>query len=94
LVKEYKEKTMKLQNKFEGCLKAQGHKWIDLIFVWINTLVLKNFTIGLLSKMWQQMKHEQVETFNELAKVAEKIWKQERSSTTNYAIHGENGSFF
>jgi hypothetical protein len=26
LVKEYKEKTMKLQNKFQGCLKAQGHK--------------------------------------------------------------------
>jgi hypothetical protein len=25
-VKEYKEKTMKLQNKFEGRLKAQGPK--------------------------------------------------------------------
>jgi hypothetical protein len=26
LMKEYKDKTMKLHNKFEGCLKAQGDK--------------------------------------------------------------------
>jgi hypothetical protein len=90
LVKEYKEKIMKLQNKFERCLKTQGHKWIDLIFVGINTLVIKHFTIGLLSKMWQQMKYEQVETFNEVAEVAKKNWEHGRSSTTNYAIHGQN----
>jgi len=84
---------MKLQNKFEGCIKAQGHKWIDLIFVGINTLVLKHFTIGLLS-MWQQMRYKQVETFNEMAKVAEKNWKHGRSSMVNYVIHGQNSSCF
>jgi hypothetical protein len=73
-VKEYKEKTMKLQNKFEGRLKAQGPKWINLVFIGINTLVLKHFTTGLLLKMWQQMRYEQVETWYEVAKVAEKNW--------------------
>jgi hypothetical protein len=94
LMKEYKDKTMKLHNKFEGCLKAQGDNWINLIFVGINTLVLKHFTIGLLSKMWQQMRYEQVETFNEMAEVVENNWEHGRSSITNYAIHGQNNSFF
>jgi hypothetical protein len=70
----YKEKAMKLQNKFEGCFEAQGCEWIDLIFTRINILVLKHFTTRLLSKMWQQMKYEQMETWYEVAKVAKKNW--------------------
>jgi hypothetical protein len=37
----YKERTMTLQNKLKGCLRAQGHEGIDLIFVGINALVLE-----------------------------------------------------
>jgi len=44
--------------------------------------------------MWRQMKYEQMETWYEVAKVAEKNWEHGRSSTTNYAIHGQNNSFF
>jgi len=32
LVREYKKMTMTLQNKFQGCLGAQGHERIDPIF--------------------------------------------------------------
>ncbi len=52
--------------------KAQGHERTDPIFARINALVLEHFTIGLLSKLWQQMKYEQAETFDEMVKVAEK----------------------
>jgi hypothetical protein len=38
LVKKYKERTITLWNKLQGCLKAQGHERIDLIFVGINAL--------------------------------------------------------
>ncbi len=71
-VREYKERTMTLQNKLQGCLKTQGHEGIDPIFARINALVLKNFTIGLLSKLRQQVRYEQAATFDEAAEVAEK----------------------
>jgi hypothetical protein len=48
-MKEYNEKIMTLPNKLYGCFRAQGHEKINPIFVGINALVLKNFTIGLLS---------------------------------------------
>jgi hypothetical protein len=32
LVREYKEKTMTLQNKLQGCFRAQGHEGIYPIF--------------------------------------------------------------
>jgi len=48
-VKEYKERTMTLQNKLQGCLRAQGHEGIDPLFAGVNALVLEHFTIGLLS---------------------------------------------
>ncbi len=51
LIREYKERTMKLQNKLQGCFRAQGHEGTDLIFTGINALVLEHFTIGLLSKL-------------------------------------------
>jgi hypothetical protein len=50
---------MTLQNKLQGCLKAQGHEGIDPIFAGIDALVLKHFTIGLLSKLRQEVKYEQ-----------------------------------
>ncbi len=50
-VKEYKERTMTLQNKLQGCLKAQGHEGTDPIFVGVNALVLEHFTISLLSEL-------------------------------------------
>jgi hypothetical protein len=53
LVREYKEKTMTLQNKLQGCFRAQGHEGINPIFVGVNALVLKHFTIGLLSELRQ-----------------------------------------
>jgi hypothetical protein len=56
LVKKVKERTMTLQNKFQGCLRAQGHEGTDLIFTRVNALVLKHFTIGLLSELRQQMR--------------------------------------
>jgi len=40
LVREYKERTMILQNKFQRCLRAQGHKGTTPIFVGTNALVL------------------------------------------------------
>jgi hypothetical protein len=43
-----------------------------LIFAGINALVLEHFTISLLLEFQQQMRNEQVETFDEVAKVAEK----------------------
>jgi len=46
-VKEYKEKIMTLQNKLQGCLRAQGHEGIDPLFAGVNALVLEHFTIGL-----------------------------------------------
>ncbi len=51
LVREYKERTMTLQNKLQGCLRAQGHEGINPIFVGINALVLEHFTIGLLLEL-------------------------------------------
>ncbi len=63
---------MTLQNKFQGCFRAQGHERINLIFAGINALVLEHFTISLLLEFQQQMRNEQVETFDEVAKVAEK----------------------
>jgi len=71
-VKEYKERTMTLQNKLQGCLRAQGHEGTDPIFARVNALVLKHFTIGLLSELRQQMRYKQAATFDEVAEVAEK----------------------
>jgi hypothetical protein len=42
---------MTLHNKLQGCLRAQGHEGINLIFIGINALVLEHFTIGLLLKL-------------------------------------------
>jgi hypothetical protein len=62
---------MTLQNKLQGCLKAQGHEGTDPIFARINALVLEHFTIGLLSEL-QQVRYEQAGTFDETTEVAEK----------------------
>jgi hypothetical protein len=40
--------------------------------VGINAFVLKHFTIGLLSKLQQQVRYEQSATFDEATEVAEK----------------------
>jgi hypothetical protein len=63
---------MTLQNKLQGCLRAQGHEGTDPIITRINALVLDHFTIGLLSELRQQVRYEQVATFDEIAEVAEK----------------------
>jgi len=63
---------MTLQNKLQGCLRAQGHEGIDPIFAGVNELVLEHFTIGLLSELRQQVRYEQVVTFDEAAEVAKK----------------------
>jgi len=62
---------MTLQNKLQGCLRAQGHEGTDPIFVGVNALVLKHFTIGLLSEL-RQVRYEQATMFDEATKVAEK----------------------
>jgi hypothetical protein len=61
-----------LQNKLQGCQKAQGHEGTYPIFPGINALVLEHFTISLLSELQQQMKYEQATTFDETTMVAEK----------------------
>jgi hypothetical protein len=71
-VRECKDRTMTLQNKLQGCLRAQGHEGTDPIFAGINAFVLEHFTIGLLLELRQQMKYEQAKTFDEAAKVVEK----------------------
>jgi len=71
-VREYKERTMTLQNKLQGCFRAQGHDGTDPIFTGVNALVLEHFTIGLLSELRQQVIYEQAATFDEAAEVAEK----------------------
>jgi len=63
---------MTLQNKLQGCLRAQGHEGTDPIFAGVNALVLEHFTIGLLSELRQQVRYEQATTFDEAAEVAEK----------------------
>ncbi len=50
-IREYKERTMTLQNKLQGCFRAQGHERTDPIFAGVNVLVLEHFTIGLLSEL-------------------------------------------
>jgi hypothetical protein len=70
-MRKYKEK-MTLQNKFQGCFRAQGHDGTNPIFGGINALVLKHFTIGLLPELCQEAKYEQAETFNEITKVTKK----------------------
>ncbi len=50
-LREYKKRTMTLQNKLQGCLKTQGHEGTDPIFAGVNALVLEHFTICLLSKL-------------------------------------------
>jgi hypothetical protein len=62
---------MTLQNKFKGCLRAQSHEGTNLIFTGINALVLKHFTISLLSELRQQMRYEQAATFDEATEVTE-----------------------
>jgi hypothetical protein len=71
-IREYKERTMTLQNKLQGCLRAQGHEGTDSIFAGVNALVLEHFTIGMLSKLRQQMIYKQATMFDEAAEVAEK----------------------
>jgi len=71
-IREYKERTMTLQNKFQRCLKPQGHERTDPIFVRVNALVLEHFTIGLLLELRQQVRYEQAATFDEATKVAKK----------------------
>ncbi len=71
-VREYKERTMTLQNKLQGCLRPQGHEGTDPLFAGVNALVLKHFTIGLLSELRQQVRYEQAATFDEAAEVVEK----------------------
>jgi len=61
-----------LQNKLQGCLRAQGHEGTDPIFAGVNALVLEHFTIGLLSELQQQVRFEQATTFDKAAEVAEK----------------------
>jgi hypothetical protein len=51
LMREYKERTMTLHNKFQGCLRAQGYERIDPISTGINALVLEHFTISLLLEL-------------------------------------------
>ncbi len=63
---------MTLQNKLQGCLRAQGHEGTDPNFAGVNALVLEHFTIGLLSELRQQVRYEQATTFDEAAEVAEK----------------------
>ncbi|CAK9190886.1 unnamed protein product [Sphagnum troendelagicum] len=63
---------MTLQNKLQGCLRAQGHEGTDPLFAGVNALVLEHFTIGLLSELQQQVRYEQAATFDEATKVAEK----------------------
>jgi hypothetical protein len=50
-IRKYKERIMTLQNKLQGCLRAQGHEGTNLIFVGVNALVLEHFTINLLSEL-------------------------------------------
>jgi hypothetical protein len=71
-VREYKEGIMTLQNKLQGCLKAQGHEGTNPLFAGVNALVLEHFTIGLLLELRQQMRYEQAATFDEATEVAEK----------------------
>jgi len=71
-VREYKKRTMTLQNKLQGCFKAQGHEGIDPIFAGVNALVLKHFTIGLLLELQQQMRYKQAVTFDEATEVVKK----------------------
>jgi hypothetical protein len=63
---------MALQNKLQGCLRAQGHEGTDPIFAGVNALVLKHFTIGLLSELRQQMKYKQAGTSDEATEVVER----------------------
>jgi len=58
--------------KLQRCLRAQGHEGTDPIFARVNALVLKHFTIGLLSELRQQVKSEQATTFDEVTEVAKK----------------------
>jgi len=71
-VREYKERTLTLQNKLQGCLRAQGHEGTDPICSGVNALVLEHFTIDLLLELRQQVRYEQAMTFDEAAEVAEK----------------------
>jgi len=71
-VREYKEGIMTLQNKLQGCLKAQGDEGTNPLFAGVNALVLEHFTIGLLLELRQQMRYEQAATFDEATEVAEK----------------------
>ncbi|CAM6056005.1 unnamed protein product [Sphagnum tenellum] len=52
-VREYKDRTMALQHKLQGCLRAQGHEGTDPLFAGVNAVVLEHFTIGLLSELRQ-----------------------------------------
>jgi hypothetical protein len=72
LVKEYKERTMTLQNKLQRCFRNHGHEGTDPIILGVNALVLEHFTIGLLSKLRQQVRYEQAATFDEATEVAKK----------------------
>ncbi len=72
LVREYKDRTMTLQHKLQGCLKAQGHEGTNPLFAGVNAVVLEHFTIGLLSELRQQVRYEQATTFDGATEVTEK----------------------
>ncbi len=71
-IREYKDRTMTLQHKLQGCFKAQGHEGTDPLFAGVNAVILEHFTISLLSELLQQVRYEQVATFDGAAEVAEK----------------------
>jgi hypothetical protein len=82
-MRKYKEK-MTLQNKFQGCFRAQGHDGTNPIFGGINALVLKHFTIGFLSELQQQVRNEEVKMLNEVTEVVKK--KHGENFMTNCTI--------
>jgi len=63
---------MTLQNKLQGCLRAQGHEGTNPICAGVNALVLEHFTIGMLTELQQQVRYEQAATFDEAIEVAKK----------------------
>jgi hypothetical protein len=63
---------MTLQNKLQGCLRAQGHEGTHPFFAGVNALVLEHFTIGMLLELRQQVRYKQAAMFDEAAEVVEK----------------------
>ena len=72
-MKNYTDRVQGLSIRITRSLRAQLHSADNPIFEEIKTLVIKHFMIRLLPELLQQVKYEEMDTLEEIIRIAEKM---------------------